>query len=94
MGSHLGQSHRKGVKVPALEGRDLGLGGKKETEEKEAIAKIYGFLSETGGHPYIANQDQARLMRHLALTFSQFVLLRLEGVCKQHYKTEHPEHKT
>jgi len=82
VGSHLGQSHRKGVKVPSLEGRDLGLGGKKETEEKEAIAKIYGFLSETGGHPYIANQDQTRLMRYLFLTICQFELLRLEGIIK------------
>lgn len=50
-----------------------------ENKEREAIAKIYGLLSETGGHPYIAKQDQARLMRHLALTFSQFVLLRIQG---------------
>jgi hypothetical protein len=50
-----------------------------EPKEKEAIAKVYSLLSETGGHPYIAEKDQARLMRHLALTFSQFVLLRLQG---------------
>jgi hypothetical protein len=50
-----------------------------EKKEKEAISSIYGLLSDTGGHPYIAEQDQARLMRHLALIFSQFVLLRLEG---------------
>lgn len=51
-----------------------------EPKEKEAIAKIYGLLSETGGHPYIAQKDQARLMRHLSLTFSQFSLLRLQGI--------------
>lgn len=50
-----------------------------EKKEKEAIASVYGLLSDTGGHPYIAGPDQARLMRHLSLTFSQFVLLRLEG---------------
>lgn len=50
-----------------------------ETKEKEAIAKVYGLLSSTGSHPYIAEKDQARLMWHLALTFSQFVLLRFEG---------------
>jgi len=50
-----------------------------ESKEKEAIAKVYGLLSETGGHPYVAEKDQARLMRNLALTFSQFVLLRLQG---------------
>lgn len=53
-----------------------------ETKEKEAIAKVYGLLSGTGSHPYIAEKDQARLMWHLALTFSQFVLLRYEGYLK------------
>ena len=42
-----------------------------EKKEKEAIAKVYGLLSDTGSHPYIADRDQARLMRHLSLTFSQ-----------------------
>lgn len=50
-----------------------------EAKEKEAIAKVYGLLSNTGGHPYMAEKDQARLLRHLALTFSQFVMLRLQG---------------
>lgn len=48
-------------------------------KEKEAVSKIYGLLSDTGGHPYIAQQDQARLMRHYALTTAQFTLLRLKG---------------
>jgi len=50
-----------------------------ETKEKEAIASVYGLLSETGGHPYMARNDQARLLRHLALTLSQFVMLRFQG---------------
>lgn len=50
-----------------------------ETKEKKALAEVYGLLSNTGGHPYIAAKEQARLMRHLALTFTQFVLLRLQG---------------
>jgi len=50
-----------------------------EPKEKEAIAKVYGLMSETGSHPYIAQRDQARLMRYLALTFAQFNLLRLQG---------------
>jgi hypothetical protein len=50
-----------------------------EKREKTTIAEVYGLLSHTGGHPYIAEKDQARLMRHLALTFCQFVLLRLQG---------------
>jgi hypothetical protein len=57
-----------------------------ESKEREAIAKIYGLLSDTGGHPYIAEKDQARLMRHLALTFSQFVMLRLDGYFRSQNK--------
>lgn len=59
--------------------------------EKETINQVYGLLSETGGHPNIAGKDQARLMRHLALTFSQFVLLRLEGFSKKYTKTNPPD---
>lgn len=50
-----------------------------EIKEKEAIAIVYSLLSETGGHPYMAESDQARLLRQLSLTFSQFVMLRLKG---------------
>jgi hypothetical protein len=50
-----------------------------ETKEKEALASVYGLLSNTGGHPYIAQNEQARLLRHLAFTFAQFVMLRLQG---------------
>lgn len=49
------------------------------TAEREALDKTYGVLSVTGGHPYIAEKDQARLMRHQALTYSQFVILRYQG---------------
>jgi len=50
-----------------------------ESREKEAVTKIYSLLSHTGGHPYMAASDQARLLRQLALTVSQFVMLRLGG---------------
>ena len=50
-----------------------------EKKETDALAKIYGLLSNTGSHPYIAEKDQARLLRHLSLTMSQFVLLRFIG---------------
>jgi hypothetical protein len=49
------------------------------TKEKSALSSLYGLLSETGSHPYMAENEQARLLRHLALTLSQFVLLRLRG---------------
>jgi len=54
-----------------------------ENKEKEALAKLYGLLSNTGSHPYMAEKDQARLLRQLSLTISQFVLLRYQG-----YKTK------
>jgi hypothetical protein len=50
-----------------------------ETKEKGALSSVYGLLSETGGHPYMAENEQARLLRHLALTLSQFVMLRFRG---------------
>jgi hypothetical protein len=53
-----------------------------EKKEKQTIAEVYGLLSNTGAHPYVAQRDQARLMRHLALTFSQFALLRLVGALR------------
>jgi len=53
--------------------------GLMEGKEVETLASIYGLLSETGGHPYMAQNDQARLLRHLSLTFAQFVMLRLQG---------------
>ncbi|WP_119072228.1 hypothetical protein [Aggregatilinea lenta] len=50
-----------------------------EQKEKVTLKEVFGLLSETGSHPYIAEKDQARLMRHLALTFAQFVMLRYQG---------------
>ena len=51
-----------------------------ESKEKAAVASVYGLLSETGGHPYMAQSEQAQLLRHLTLTFSQFVMLRFKGM--------------
>lgn len=53
-----------------------------EKKERETLDKIYGLLSHTGAHPYMAEKDQARLLRQLSLTTIQFVLLRLEGALK------------
>jgi hypothetical protein len=50
-----------------------------ESKEVKALSAVYGLLSHTGGHPYMAEADQARLLRHLAMTFSHFVMLRLRG---------------
>jgi hypothetical protein len=40
------------------------------------LAKNYGLISNTGSHPNTAHQDQARLMRNLALIYSQYILLQ------------------
>jgi hypothetical protein len=50
-----------------------------ETKEETAIREVYGLLSNTGNHPYIAQKDQARLLRQIALVLSQFVMLRYQG---------------
>jgi hypothetical protein len=50
-----------------------------ERKEKDTLAQVYQLLSTTGSHPYIAQSDQSRLLRHLALTFAQFVMLRFQG---------------
>jgi hypothetical protein len=50
-----------------------------DSKENDTIKSIYGLLSEKGGHPFMAQNDQARLLRQLALTISQFVMLRYQG---------------
>lgn len=50
-----------------------------EKKEREALDKVYGLLSHTGSHPYMAEKDQARLLRQMGLTLAHFILLRLEG---------------
>ncbi len=53
-----------------------------EKKERELVEKLYGLLSETGAHPYMAESDQARLLRQMTLTISQFVLLRLSAASR------------
>ncbi len=57
----------------------LETGGLLEKKEREAVEKVYALLSHTGAHPYMAEKDQARLLRQVSLTLTQFVMLRLEG---------------
>lgn len=52
-------------------------------EEFEVVSKAYGLLSRTGGHPYIAEKDQARLLRQISLSITQFVMLSFEGYLKK-----------
>jgi hypothetical protein len=53
-----------------------------EKKEFTALTETYGLLSETGSHPYMAQNDQARLLRYMALVYSEFSMLRLEGALK------------
>ena len=50
-----------------------------ETRETKTISEVYGLLSEVGSHPNIATKDEARMLRQIALIFSQFVMLRLKS---------------
>jgi hypothetical protein len=59
--------------------RDEGL---LEVKEHEALGTNYGLLSEVGNHPYIAQREQARMLRQIALILTEFVLVRTEGALK------------
>jgi hypothetical protein len=67
---------------PVLVRNFLQTNGLIDESEKEALSKVYGLISHTGGHPNMAEKDQARLMRHLSLTFSQYALLTFERYLK------------
>jgi hypothetical protein len=64
---------------PELVRQYLRAEGLLDLKEEEAIRSVYGLLSNTGSHPYIAQKDQARLLRQQALLLSQFVMLRYQG---------------
>jgi ribosomal protein S19E (S16A) len=53
-----------------------------DTKETKTISEVYGLLSDTGSHPNISAKDQARLMRNLALSLSQYALITYEGFLK------------
>jgi hypothetical protein len=50
-----------------------------DEKETKAISAIYGLLSSTGNHPFVAEGDQARMLRQMALVLSEFVMLRYQG---------------
>lgn len=55
-------------------------------DEKKATAASYGLFSGVGNHPYIAQHDQARMGRQIALILAEFVLLRTAGALKDRKK--------
>jgi hypothetical protein len=59
--------------------RDNGL---LDAKEHKALSENYGLLSAVGNHPYIAQGDQARMLRQIALVLAEFVLLRTAGALK------------
>lgn len=48
-------------------------------DEVMAVAKVYGLISGTGGHPNMSGGDEARFARQLALILTQYVLVRLDA---------------
>jgi hypothetical protein len=53
-------------------------------DEYDTLGKTYGLLSGTGNHPFIAANDQARMLRQVALIYSEFVMLRVQGALNKH----------
>jgi len=51
--------------------------------EAKTIGETYGLLSNVGSHPNMAANDQARLLRQVALLYSEFVMLRVRGEIPQ-----------
>ncbi len=47
------------------------------TDEVMTVAKIYRLISNTGGHPNLSQNDEARFARQLALIVAQYMLIRL-----------------
>lgn len=52
-------------------------------KDKEGLNAVYKLLSEQGVHPYLAQKDQARLMRHQARMCAQFILSKLQAAFTQ-----------
>jgi hypothetical protein len=48
-------------------------------DEAKAIAAYYGLFSGLGNHPNMAQNDQARMARQVALILAEFVMLRTHG---------------
>jgi hypothetical protein len=49
-----------------------------EAKERDGVYSIYQFLSETGGHPNIAKEEEARLLLNGVMLVSQYIMLRFE----------------
>lgn len=76
----LGKPIEDHVYVSASETRDfLRKQGLLTPNEFNTLRETYGLLSETGNHPHIAANDQARMLRQVALIYSEFAMLRLKG---------------
>jgi hypothetical protein len=54
--------------------------------ERKAAAANYGMFSGVGNHPYIAQNDQARMGRQIALILAEFVLLRTAAALNEKAK--------
>jgi hypothetical protein len=54
-----------------------------DKRETNTVIAVHGLLSNTGSHPNMAEKDEARLMRNLALSLSQYALITYEGFLKK-----------
>lgn len=52
-----------------------------DEKEHKFIGALYGLLSEQGGHPNMAERENALICRQYALTGTHFVLLRFKTEC-------------
>jgi hypothetical protein len=73
----------KDFKKPVLVRQHLEKEGLLSFKEVEAIDKVYGVVSEAGGHPNMAENEHARILRQLALILAQFVMLRYQNHRKE-----------
>jgi len=55
-------------------------------DEVKALAGVWGFLSGTGGHPGLTDQQEALLSRSLALEFVHYLLLKFEDWASNNYR--------
>lgn len=50
------------------------------TDEREVFRTLHGLLSGTGGHPNIAERDEARVFRRLATSMSLYLMLSYQAL--------------
>lgn len=68
----------KGRKAPVIVRDHLRITGFYDQDEQDLVKAVYGLVSRLGGHPNMAPQASARILRQHAFTVAHFLLLRFE----------------